>query len=192
MLFAQIATAPAFGWVVTRPAPDRCRVERESTDATTTTGVDRYTSLKSGTTWVNAGSSGNWNTRTIYSNVLTANMRSWECTLPTGEPALILILNSTGSYVSLLAPMDPEPVSGSVSSTVTALPAVTVAGGSVSATITTMPVVSLASSVSVDGTLPVEVARVGLLDGDATSQLLVLGGGLAAISLGLALRRRRR
>lgn len=76
------------------------------------------------------------------------------------------------------------PVAGSVDATVTGYPASLAPRSAVSATITAMPDVSLSSSISVDGTLPVDVVSAAGVSSDGLA--VVLGLGLLCLGFSVA------
>lgn len=161
-------TVPAFGFTFARPLGGGVvSVARESADGTAVANVVVYSSPKSGYSWPQYQFSGQWNTSTTYTSLFGSSFRSVEVTVPADEPVLV----QAGTSSALFA----RPSAVAVEATVTSAPRTE----AVFATVTAMPAIGLESSVSVAGTLPVEVTDM------PEGAWAFLGLGAVALGVGL-------
>lgn len=179
-----VGAAPAFAYKVTRVAPTVVRIERDlSEDGTATGNVVVWTSPKS-VAYASYQYTSSFNTNLTFTSLMGSQVRSVEVTVPADALCLVEVGAGT-TQKNLFQPVAPFDVSGSVTATVTSAPAFP---SSITATISAMPTVSVGSSMSVEGTLPVNVADIppGLW---ATSGLAVV---LIGATLSLTIMRGRR
>lgn len=181
-----LSAAPAYAFTIQRTPFNTVVLTRESTDSTAAASVQVYYDYKGnqalaywdGLNW-NPATGASYNANYSMGAVLTAGVNAGE--IPLHQSYAQQCVRVTVGAVSYYFPVwsRSSVATGSVSATVTSMPAVR---GAVDATITQMPAVALDSSISVDGTLPVAVAEIGGVD---RSGLLALGV-MGSLGIGLA------
>lgn len=198
-LILAVGAVPAFAVTVQRTDYGTVVLGRESTDGTgAVTGRTYYDYKGSQTGWgwdpaINPPYTTSFNTYWNHGTVMGGSASWCEIPLHSSYRHQLVYWSIAGGSSGLCPIINASvPVTGSVSATVTSAPAVTVAGGSLDASVTTMPAVALDSSISVDGTLPVRVAELGVLGGSDLANVLLLGLGILGVTLGISFRRRGR
>jgi len=170
VIFAGAFATPAYAWDVSWSRPDVLMVERSAED-TGSQLVQVYVSTSPETySWSNTGLWDDASWVTLTQNALNADQYACEITIPPGyKRVYALCVKGTVYQRRYYLTRGVDQVA------VVSMPAV-------NTTVTAMPDVSLASSISVDGTLPVEVSSVGGID---SSDVLSLFGWLMGLFAGV-------
>lgn len=164
-----VVTPQAFAWDVAKSTNGVILV-REPTDTTTTVSVAVYYDHKGDANTYPYGATSSYRSSFTYTNALYPSTDAYEVDLMPGYDRQLVLYGGRGTTVRF------EPLDVTVENTI-AVPVRLPATQSVNATVTDIPAIALESSVSVDGTLPVDWSFGSLgTDGFTASVFLAIAG----------------